>query len=63
MNGTEPVNTTATVEELQAYQYRLARAGRELEKQRVILEQKVAASASSARRANLSRQSKTLVTC
>jgi hypothetical protein len=48
------------VEELQAYQYRLARAGRELEKQRVILEQrKAAASASSRRRAELSRQSGT----
>ncbi|KAK1609370.1 hypothetical protein QYE76_033043 [Lolium multiflorum] len=33
MNGTEPMATTATPEELQAYQYRLARAARELEKQ------------------------------
>jgi hypothetical protein len=33
MDGTEPMTTTATAEELQAYQYRLARVGRELEKQ------------------------------
>ncbi|KAK1663465.1 hypothetical protein QYE76_051624 [Lolium multiflorum] len=33
MDGSEPMETTATVEELQAYQYRLARAGRELEKE------------------------------
>jgi hypothetical protein len=60
MNDTDPMTTTATVEELQAYQYRLARAGRELKKQRVILEQrKVVASASSRRRAELSRQSGT----
>jgi hypothetical protein len=32
LDGTEPMNTTATAEELQAYQYKLARAGRELEK-------------------------------
>jgi hypothetical protein len=60
MNGTEPMTTTTTVEELQAYQYRLARANRELEKQRVILEQrKATASASSRRRAEQSRQSGT----
>ncbi|KAK1625857.1 hypothetical protein QYE76_000172 [Lolium multiflorum] len=59
-NVTEPMTTTATVEELQAYQYRLARANRELEKQRVILEQrKAAASASSRRRAEQSQQSGT----
>jgi hypothetical protein len=40
MNGTDPMTTTATVEELQSYQYRLARASRELEKERVILQQK-----------------------
>jgi hypothetical protein len=38
LNGTRPMTTAATVEELQAYQYRLARANRELEKQREILE-------------------------
>ncbi len=60
MNGTELMTTTATAEELQAYQYKLSRAGRELEKQRIILEQrKAAASASSARRAEQSRQSGT----
>jgi hypothetical protein len=37
MNGTERMTTTATTEELQAYQYRLARAGHALEKQRKIL--------------------------
>jgi hypothetical protein len=52
--------TTATVEELQAYQYRLARAGRELEKQTEVLnKRREAASASSRRRADLSRHSGT----
>ena len=52
------MTTSATLQELQAYQYRLARARREIEKAKVVLEQrKAAASASSARRANLSRQS------
>ncbi|KAK1677583.1 hypothetical protein QYE76_038431 [Lolium multiflorum] len=37
LDGSEPMETTATVEELQAYQYRLARAGRELEKQTAAL--------------------------
>jgi hypothetical protein len=60
MDGSEPMETTATVEELQAYQYRLARAGRELEKQTTALNRrKEAASASSRRRAELSRQSGT----
>ncbi|KAK1611608.1 hypothetical protein QYE76_035281 [Lolium multiflorum] len=60
MNGTEPMATTATPEELQAYQYRLARAARELEKQTAELNRrKEAASASSRRRADLSRQSRT----
>ncbi|KAK1618436.1 hypothetical protein QYE76_023953 [Lolium multiflorum] len=57
MNGTEPMTTTAIAEELQAYQYKLSRAGWELDKQRIALEQRrAAASASSARRAELSRQ-------
>jgi hypothetical protein len=60
MNGTEPMTTAATLEEMQAYQYKLARARREIEKENVILEQrKAAASASSMRRAELSRQSAT----
>jgi hypothetical protein len=33
IDGTEPMTVTATAEELQAYQYRLARTRRELEKQ------------------------------
>jgi hypothetical protein len=32
MDGTEPMIATTTPEVLQAYQYKLARAGRELEK-------------------------------
>jgi hypothetical protein len=60
LDGSEPMETTATVEELQAYQYRLARAARELEKQTAELNRrKEAASASSRRRADLSRQSRT----
>jgi hypothetical protein len=60
MDGTEPMTTTATAEELQAYQYRLARAGRELEKQTAALNRRrEVASASSRRRADLSRQSGT----
>ena len=56
MDGSEPMATTATPEELQAYQYRLARAARELEKQTAELNRrKEAASASSRRRAELSR--------
>jgi predicted nucleic acid-binding Zn-ribbon protein len=58
MDGTEPMTTTATAEELQAYQYRLARVSRELEKQTAALNRRQeAASASSRRRADLSRQS------
>jgi hypothetical protein len=34
IDGTEPMTVTATAEELQAYQYRLARTRRELEKQK-----------------------------
>jgi hypothetical protein len=34
MDGTESMTTTAIAEELQAYQYNLARAGRELQKQK-----------------------------
>ncbi|KAK1681565.1 hypothetical protein QYE76_042413 [Lolium multiflorum] len=60
MDGSEPMTTTATVQELQAYQYRLARVSRELEKQTASLNRrKEAASASSRRRADLSRQSRT----
>ncbi|KAK1617451.1 hypothetical protein QYE76_022968 [Lolium multiflorum] len=39
MDGSEPMNTTATAEELQAYQYRLARVSRELEKQTASLKE------------------------
>jgi hypothetical protein len=39
MDGTEPVTKAATAQALQAYQYKLARAGRELEKQRAILDE------------------------
>ena len=61
MNGIEPMPTAATSEALQAYQYKLAHVGRVLEKQRSILdERRVAASASSASRANLSQHSRTL---
>ncbi|KAK1610464.1 hypothetical protein QYE76_034137 [Lolium multiflorum] len=57
MDGTEPMNTTATAEELQAYQYKLARVGRELEKQTADLNRrKEAAAESSRRRAELSQQ-------
>ncbi|KAK1607917.1 hypothetical protein QYE76_031590 [Lolium multiflorum] len=60
LNGMEPMNTTATVAELQAYQYKLARKGRELEKKAAELEtRRAAASASSRRRAELSRHSAT----
>ncbi|KAK1607558.1 hypothetical protein QYE76_031231 [Lolium multiflorum] len=60
MDGSEPMTTTATAEELQAYQYRLARMSRELEKETAELNRrKEAASASSRRRADLSRQSGT----
>jgi hypothetical protein len=60
MDGSEPMATTTTVEELQAYQYRLARAGRELEKQTAAVNRRrEAASASSRRRTDLSRQSGT----
>jgi hypothetical protein len=60
MNGTDPMTTTATLEEVQAYQYRLARARREIEKEKILLEQrKATTSASSRRRADLSRQSRT----
>jgi hypothetical protein len=59
-DGTEPMTTTVTPEVLQAYQYKLARAGQELEKQRRVLEaRKATASTSRARRAELNRQSRT----
>jgi hypothetical protein len=55
INGTEPMTVTATPEELQAYQYRLARTRRELEKQKIELDRRQeAASASSRRRAEQS---------
>jgi hypothetical protein len=54
------MTVAATPEELQAYQYKLARARRELEKQKIELDKRQeAASASSRRRAALSRQSGT----
>jgi hypothetical protein len=60
MDGTEPMTTAATLEALQAYQYKIARSKRELEKQMAVLDQRrVAAVASSERRANLRRQSRT----
>jgi hypothetical protein len=60
INGTEPMTVTATPEELQAYQYRLARTRRELEKQKIELDRRQEeASASSRRRAELSRHSGT----
>ena len=60
INGTEPMTVTATPEELQAYQYKLARIRRELEKQKNELDMRQeSASASSRRRAELSRQSGT----
>ncbi|KAK1652692.1 hypothetical protein QYE76_070497 [Lolium multiflorum] len=59
MDGSEPMTTTATVQELQAYQYRLARVSRELEKQTASLNRRKEAAASSRRRAELSRLSGT----
>jgi hypothetical protein len=49
LNGKDPLTTAATVEELQAFQYRLARAGREIEKEREILEKRKAAASASSR--------------
>jgi hypothetical protein len=49
MDGSEPMATTATTEELQAYQYRLARAGRELEKQTGALNRRREAASASRR--------------
>ncbi|KAK1621408.1 hypothetical protein QYE76_026925 [Lolium multiflorum] len=55
IDGTEPMTIAATPEESQAYQYRLARIRRELEKQKIELDRmQEAASASSRRRAELS---------
>ena len=60
IDGTEPMTVTATPEESQAYHYKLARIRRELEKQKNELDRRQeAASASSRRRADLSRQSGT----
>jgi hypothetical protein len=57
MNGTEPMTTQASP---QAYQYKLSRSRRELEKlQRKLDERKAAADASSERSANLSQHSRT----
>jgi hypothetical protein len=50
MNGTSPLTAAATVEEVQAFQYRLARARREIEKEREILEKRKAAASASSRR-------------
>ncbi|KAK1648065.1 hypothetical protein QYE76_065870 [Lolium multiflorum] len=47
MDGSEPMATTATPEELQAYQYRLARAARELEKQTIALNRRREAASAS----------------
>ena len=59
IDGSEPMTTTATAQELQAYQYMLARTAREIEKQTAELNRrKEAASASSRRRADLSGQSR-----
>jgi hypothetical protein len=49
MSGAEPMTTTATLEEMQAYQYRLARARREIEKEKLVLEQRKAAASASSR--------------
>ena len=58
INGTEPMTTQATAEELTAYQYKLSRTRRELQKMQEKLDaRKVAVDASSERRANLSAQS------
>jgi hypothetical protein len=58
MSGADPMTVQATPEALQAYQYRLARTGRDLEKIKQKLDQrKVTADASSERRNNLSRRS------
>jgi hypothetical protein len=60
IDGTDPMTVTTTAQELQAYQYRLARARRQLEKQKIELDRRqAAASASSRRRDELSRQSGT----
>jgi hypothetical protein len=59
VNGTEPMTTQASAAALQAYQYKLSRARRELEKlQQKLDERRAAADASSDRRANLSVHSR-----
>lgn len=58
INGTEPMTTQATTEELTTYQYKLSRTRRELQKMQEKLDaRKVAADAYCERRANLSVQS------
>ena len=60
MDGTEPMTTQISPAALQAYQYKIARSRRELEKmQRKLDERKATADASSERRANLSRHTRT----
>jgi hypothetical protein len=60
MSGAEPMTTQATLQALQAYQYKLARFRHDLEKtQQELDKRKAVADASSERRANLSRQSRT----
>lgn len=58
INGTEPMTTQASAEELIAYQYKLSHARRELQKLQDKLDaRKAAADVSSDRRANLSAHS------
>jgi hypothetical protein len=60
LTGELPLNAQSTAEELTAYQYRLARAAREMQKQKEELDKrKVAADNSSKRRAGLSAMSGT----
>jgi hypothetical protein len=59
VNGIEPMTTQASAATLQAYQYKLSRARREMKKlQRKLDERKTAADVSSERRANLSAHSR-----
>jgi hypothetical protein len=59
MNGTEPMTTQVSAAALQAYQYKLSRSRRELEKlQQKLDEIRAAADASSERRNNLSQHSR-----
>jgi hypothetical protein len=59
MNDTEQMNTQVSAAALQAYQYKLSRSRRELEKlQQKLDERRAAADASSERRNNLSQHSR-----